>query len=132
MRSRRALTKARAEGMDLRLHDFIVRYDRCSYSSQMLVTIPDRTVVHGHVSPGFEPVREAFIDNFVHRHELGGACCVFYRGENVVDLWGGIRNERTGEPFGRDTMVIVHSSTKSMAATTLAPAHSHGRLHYVT
>jgi CubicO group peptidase (beta-lactamase class C family) len=96
----------------------------------MLVTIPDRTVVHGHVSPGFAPVREAFVDNFVHRRELGGACCVFYRGENVVDLWGGIRNERTGEPWERDTMVIVHSSTKGLAAMTLALAHSRGWLDY--
>ena len=116
--------------MDLRLHNIIVRYDRCSYSSQMLVTIPDRTVVHGHVSPGFEPVRAAFVDNVVHRDELGGACCVFDRGENVVDLWGGVRNERTGEPWERDTMVIVHSSTKGLAAMTLALAHSRGWLDY--
>ena len=108
----------------------ICRYDRCSYGLQMLVTIPDRKLVHGHVSPGFEPVRAAFVDNFVHRHELGGACCVFYGGENVVDLWGGIRNERTGEPWERDTMVIVHSSTKGLAAMTLALAHSRGWLDY--
>ena len=124
------MAKARPESVHLRLHNIIVRYDRCSYASQMLVTIPDRTLVHGHVSPGFEPVREAFVDNFVHRHELGGACCVLYRGENVVDLWGGIRNERTREPWERDTMVIVHSSTKGLAAMTLALAHSRGWLDY--
>src|SRR4030095_12775095 len=33
------------------------------------------------------------------RRELGGACCAFYRGEKVVDLWGGIRNKQTGEPW---------------------------------
>jgi CubicO group peptidase (beta-lactamase class C family) len=96
----------------------------------LVTTVADRAVVHGHVSPGFEAVREAFADNFVRRHELGGACCVFYRGENVVDLWGGIRNERTGEPWERDTMVIVHSSTKGLAAMTLALAHSRGWLDY--
>ncbi len=36
----------------------------------MLVTIPDRAVVHGHVSPGFESVHAAFVDNFVHRGEV--------------------------------------------------------------
>ncbi|HKH73363.1 MAG TPA: serine hydrolase domain-containing protein [Vicinamibacterales bacterium] len=96
----------------------------------MLVTVPNRTVVHGHVSPGFELVREAFVENFAHRHELGGACCVYHCGEKVVDLWGGIRNERTGEPWERDTMVIVHSSTKGLAAMTLALAHSRGWLDY--
>ena len=96
----------------------------------MLVTAPDRVAVQGHVSPGFESVREAFADNFVRRRELGGACCVYHRGEKVVDLWGGIRNEQTGEPWERDTMVIVHSTTKGLAAMTLALAHSRGWLDY--
>ena len=64
------------------------------------------------------------------RHELGGACCAYHRGEKVVDLWGGIRNKQTGEPWERDTMVIVHSATKGLAAMTLALAHSRGWLDY--
>jgi hypothetical protein len=36
--------------------------------------------------------------------ELGGACCGFSRGEKVVDLWGGIRNKQTGEPWEKDTI----------------------------
>lgn len=86
--------------------------------------------IGGHVSPGFEPVRDAFIENFARRHELGGACCVYYQGEKVVDLWGGTRNKATGEPWEPDTMVIVWSATKGMAAMTLAVAHSRGWLHY--
>ena len=96
----------------------------------MLVTAPDRVVVHGHVSPGFESVREAFADNFTRRRELGGACSVYYRGEKVVDLWGGIRNKRTGEAWDQDTMVGIHSATKGLAAMTLALAHSRGWLDY--
>lgn len=46
--------------------------------------------VAGHVKPGFEAVREAFIENFTRRNELGAACCIYYRGEKVVDLWGGV------------------------------------------
>jgi CubicO group peptidase (beta-lactamase class C family) len=61
---------------------------------------------------------------------LGGACCAYYRGEKVVDLWGGIRNKRTGEPWDQDTMVVVHSATKGLAAMTLALAHSRGWLDY--
>src|SRR5262245_39454586 len=97
---------------------------------QMLLTAPDRVVVHGHVSPGFEPVRETFVENFTRRRELGGACCVYHRGEKVVDLWAGIRNKQTGEPWERDTMVLVYSATKGLAAMTLAPAHSRGWLDY--
>jgi CubicO group peptidase (beta-lactamase class C family) len=90
----------------------------------------DRVTVDGHVNRGFEAVREAFADNFTYRRELGGACCAYYRGEKVVDLWGGIRNKQTGEPWEQDTMVVVHSASKGLAAMTLAIAHSRGWLDY--
>ena len=86
--------------------------------------------VHGFVSPGFERVRDAFVENFTRRHELGGACCAYYRGDKVVDLWGGIRNKDTGERWRKDTMVIMYSATKGLAAMTLALAHSRGWLDY--
>ena len=86
--------------------------------------------VEGHVSRGFEAVGEAFAENFTRRDELGGACSVYQHGEKVVDLWGGIRNKQTGEPWERDTMVVVHSATKGLAAMTLAVAHSRGWLDY--
>jgi len=88
------------------------------------------TDIQGHVSPAFEAVREAFAANFARRHEVGGACCVFHHGDLVVDLWGGVRNKATGEPWERDTMVVVHSATKGFAAMTLAIAHSRGWLDY--
>ena len=87
-------------------------------------------VVEGHVSRGFEIVRETFEENFTRRGEVGGACCTYHRGEKVVDLWGGVRNKATGAPWQRDTMVVVHSATKGLAAMTLAIAHSRGWLDY--
>jgi CubicO group peptidase (beta-lactamase class C family) len=92
--------------------------------------LSEHFIIQGHVSRGFEAVREAFAENFVRRRELGGACCAFHRGEKVVDLWGGIRNKRTGEPWQQDTMVVVHSATKGLAAMTLAIAHSREWLDY--
>jgi CubicO group peptidase (beta-lactamase class C family) len=86
--------------------------------------------VEGHVGRGFEAVREAFADNFARRRELGGACCAYHRGEKVVDIWGGIRNKQTGEPWEQNTMVLVYSATKGLAAMTLALAHSRGWLDY--
>jgi CubicO group peptidase (beta-lactamase class C family) len=86
--------------------------------------------IEGHVSAGFDAVRDAFAENLSRRHELGGACCVYHRGEKVVDLWGGVRNKSTGEPWQEGTMVLVHSATKGLAAMTLAVAHSRGWLDY--
>ena len=90
----------------------------------------DRLPLEGYLSPGFEAVSDAFAENFSRRHELGGACCVYHRGAKVVDLWGGVRNKATGEPWEEGTMVIVHSATKGLAAMTLAVAHSRGWLDY--
>ena len=94
-----------------------------------MLTLASSTV-QGVVRPGFERVREAFMLNFAERGELGGACCAFLHGEKVVDLWGGIRNKVTAEPWERDTMVVIHSATKGLAAMTLAIAHSRGWLDY--
>ena len=89
-----------------------------------------RVVISGVVKPEFEAVQEAFIENFTRRHELGAACCIYYRGEKVVDLWGGIRNKATGDPWEADTMVLVFSATKGLSALALALAHSRGLLDY--
>jgi CubicO group peptidase (beta-lactamase class C family) len=86
--------------------------------------------ISGHTEPGFEGVADAFTENFVSRNELGAACCMYVDGTKVVDLWGGIRNRKTGEPWERDTMVIVWSATKGMSALALALACSRGLLDY--
>jgi len=86
--------------------------------------------VDGYVDQRFAPVRETFVDNFARRRELGAACCAYHHGNKVVDLWGGIRNPQTADPWDPDTMVIVYSATKGLAAMTLAIAHSRGWLDY--
>jgi CubicO group peptidase (beta-lactamase class C family) len=88
------------------------------------------SLVSGFAKPGFEAVREAFVENFERRNELGAACCVYYRGERVVDLWGGVRNKATGEPWEEDTMVIVFSNTKGLSGLAMALAHSQGLFDY--
>ena len=90
----------------------------------------DVQAVQGEVRPGYEAIREAFADNFTKRGELGAACCIYHRGEKVVDLWGGIRNKDTCEPWERDTMVLVYSATKGLSAMVMALAHSRGWVDY--
>ncbi len=90
----------------------------------------ESAAISGFVKPGFEAVREAFVENFTHRNELGAACCIYQHGEKVVDLWGGVRNKATGEPWEEDTMVFVASTTKGLAAMAIALAHSRGLLDY--
>ena len=89
-----------------------------------------KVATSGHVKRGFEAVREAFIDNFSRRNELGAACCIYCQGEKVVDLWGGIRKKTTGEPWEGNTMAVVFSTTKGLAGLAMALAHSRGLFDY--
>lgn len=88
------------------------------------------STVEGSVAPGFEPVRVAFEENFTRRGELGGAVCAYRFGEKVVDLWGGVRDRQSGRPWCADTMTIVHSTTKGLAAMVMALAHSRRWIDY--
>jgi CubicO group peptidase (beta-lactamase class C family) len=86
--------------------------------------------VAGLVAPGFEGVRAEFERNFAERGEIGAAVAAYWRGEKVVDLWGGRRTPESDAPWHEDTMVIVMSTTKGLAAMTLAVANTRGWLDY--
>jgi CubicO group peptidase (beta-lactamase class C family) len=96
----------------------------------MTATAPAKVRTEGTVARGWEPVRDAFEENFRSRGEIGGACAVYRHGEKVVDIWGGVRDAATGAPWNEDTMVLVYSATKGAAAMTLALAHSRGWLDW--
>lgn len=85
---------------------------------------------HGDVAPGFEEVRVEFERNFVERGEIGAAVSAYWRGEKVVDLWGGRRTWDGDEPWEEDTMIVVYSTTKGVSAMTLAVANARGWLDY--
>src|SRR5438046_4460260 len=88
------------------------------------------THIEGLVVPGFEEVREEFERNFAERGEIGAAVAAYWRGEKIVDLWGGRRTPDGDAPWNEDTMVVVMSSTKGLAAMTLAVANARGWLDY--
>src|SRR5579862_3716787 len=66
----------------------------------------------------FEGIREVFEENFSHRGEIGASLAIYYKGELVVDLWGG-SVPSTGSLWQRDTLVNVFSVTKGMSAVCL-------------
>jgi CubicO group peptidase (beta-lactamase class C family) len=81
-------------------------------------------------APGFEEVRAEFDRNFAERGEIGAAVAAYWRGDEVVDLWGGRRTPTGDAPWKEDTMVVVHSTTKGLAAMTVAVANSRGWVDY--
>jgi CubicO group peptidase (beta-lactamase class C family) len=96
----------------------------------MTRNVTNHVEIEGTVAPGWEPVRAAFVENFRSRGEVGAACAIYRDGEKVVDLWGGIRDRETGAPWDEDTMTLVFSTTKGMAAMVTALAHSRGWLDF--
>jgi len=91
---------------------------------------PRSAPIAGFVAAGFEEVRAVFERNFAERGEIGAAVAAYWRGEKVVDLWGGRRTPGGDEPWDEDTMVVVMSTTKGLAAMTLAVANARGWLDY--
>jgi CubicO group peptidase (beta-lactamase class C family) len=96
----------------------------------MTRNVTNHVEIEGTVAPGWEPVRAAFVENFRSRGEVGAACAIYRDGEKLVDLWGGIRDRETGAPWDEDTMTLVFSTTKGMAAMVTALAHSRGWLDF--
>ncbi|MBL9097304.1 MAG: beta-lactamase family protein [Alphaproteobacteria bacterium] len=72
-------------------------------------------LVEGICDPKFAGVLDAFVTNFETRGEVGASCNVNLGGKPLVDLWGG-RKEPNGEPWTKDTISIIFSSTKGAMA----------------
>lgn len=87
------------------------------------------TQIHGHCAPAFSGVRDAFEQNFAERGERGAAVAIRHRGEVVVDLWGGAA-DTTGRPWVEDTLAVVFSSTKGLAATCLHILADRGQIDF--
>ncbi|MBW2243638.1 MAG: beta-lactamase family protein [Deltaproteobacteria bacterium] len=72
--------------------------------------------IQGSCHEAFEGVRAVFEEGFRERDEIGAAVSVFLDGEPVVDLWGGFADQARTQPWQRDTLVNVYSTTKGAAA----------------
>lgn len=72
--------------------------------------------IHGSVEAGFEIVRDAFAENFLRHGEVGASCSVLHRGRAVVDLYAGAADFQAGASWRDDTVAVVLSVTKGIAA----------------
>ena len=96
--------------------------------AQRIKIPPD--LMAGDVDEGYGAVADAFRRNLSSGDEVGAAVAVYRDGSKVVDLWGGYRNLTTRAPWEKDTIVNVFSTTKGVAALTVAVAASRGLIDY--
>jgi CubicO group peptidase (beta-lactamase class C family) len=86
------------------------------------------TELHGTCDPPFEPVRRAFASNFEELGEVGAAVSVHVEGRPVVDLWGGVADQKSGRPWEEDTLQLVFSTTKGWTAVCALLLWERGQL----
>ena len=99
----------------------------------MIAQMNPLTPVAGNVAAGFEPVREQFAANFQredHCREVGAALSVFHGERCVVDLWAGHIDARGVQPWCKDTLLNVYSTTKGIVAACVAMLVDRGLLNY--
>jgi CubicO group peptidase (beta-lactamase class C family) len=82
----------------------------------------------GWTTPAFAGVRGAFEKNFANGLEIGAAFAAYHHGEKVVDLWGGITDPATDQPWTEDTLELVFSTTKGATAICANRLAQEGRL----
>src|SRR5690554_5459494 len=84
---------------------------------QREVRIDNRELpLHGTYDERFEPVVDAFIENYRHDDELGSAVSVVLGGETVVDVWGGWADAERTKEWQSDTLVCMMSVAKGISA----------------
>ncbi len=86
--------------------------------------------IHGRCDAGFEAVRDAFAANFAEGLELGARFAFSVEGEMVIDLWAGHADRKGEVPFDAETLTMVFSTTKAVAATMIARLVQAGKLRY--
>jgi CubicO group peptidase (beta-lactamase class C family) len=86
-------------------------------------------MLQGYVHPDFWAVAKTLGRQIPRSRPGGAAVCVYHRGELVVDLWGGTRDE-SGRPWESDTLALSYSTTKGVASTLLHMMVDRGLLDY--
>lgn len=84
--------------------------------------------IEGTCDARFAPVRDTFVRNFSTLGETGAAIAITLDGRPVVDLWAGHADAARTEPWRRDTIVNVYSTTKGMTAVCAHRLVDQGRL----
>ena len=75
-------------------------------------------------------VESLFNEQIRNGLQPGAAMAVYRHGKLVLDLWCGISNTDTGDAVTEDTMFVLMSSTKPLAAACMVLLKERGKLAY--
>ena len=86
--------------------------------------------IAGRTTPGWEFVRDLFLENFVLKHDLGASVAVYHQGQPVVKLTGGWFDESKMKSYDNNALQLVFSTTKGIVAMAAAICVQRGLLNY--
>ena len=72
--------------------------------------------MNGYFEPEYQPVVDAFLENFRVEDEIGAGCSVIVAGKTVVDIWGGWRNGAMDDAWDEASTVCMMSVAKGITA----------------
>ncbi|XP_055875594.1 beta-lactamase domain-containing protein 2-like [Biomphalaria glabrata] len=84
----------------------------------------------GYVAPGFQKVLHVYSENFKNGQEKGSSFAAYYKGQLVINLWGGLADAQVKRPWKEDTYGFFYSTTKFFASVTIAHMVERGLLNY--
>ena len=86
--------------------------------------------IKGTCEDNFLEVKELFKSLHESNREVGSSFSVYKDGLPLVDIWGGYKNLDETEIWDRNTLATVWSTTKGIAAITIAYAFEKGLIDY--
>ncbi|CAI2352224.1 unnamed protein product [Caenorhabditis sp. 36 PRJEB53466] len=87
--------------------------------------------VSGYVDERFRNVLDAFRRNFGQGEEREGAAfAVFYKGREVVNVWGGYADKESRRRWQQDTKSVMFSASKAISSIVIAVLVDRGMLSY--
>lgn len=73
-------------------------------------------MIYGNCDPRFQSIKDIFSNSINSGFETGAALSIEYKGEMVINLWGGFQDEQKTLEWNEDTLVNVFSVTKGITA----------------
>lgn len=83
----------------------------------------------GQYEPEYQPVVDAFLENFRVEDEIGAGCSIMREGRTVVDIWGGWRNGAMDDPWDGPSTVCMMSVAKGITAICFNMLMDRGLVH---
>ena len=86
--------------------------------------------VKGTCENRFLKVKDLFNELHASDREIWSSFSVYKDGKPLIDLWGGYKDQEKTSPWEKNTLATVWSTTKGIAAITIAYAYEKGLIDY--